>query len=85
MESKSLSQRGLALYLCYKWKFEYYFRKTNSEDEIKKKIIKKGELLFTGPMIDHAMLYTKETQILVLSKNLEIKLHTKMTQFVVYE
>ena len=49
--------------------FEYYFRKTDTEDEIKKKIIKKGELLFTGPMIDHAMLYTKETQILVLSKN----------------
>ncbi len=49
--------------------FEYYFRKTNSGDETKKKIIKKGDLLFTGPMIDHAMLYTEETQILVLSKN----------------
>tara|TARA_Y200000002_G_C22534325_1_gene601126 strand:- start:293 stop:715 length:423 start_codon:yes stop_codon:yes gene_type:complete len=49
--------------------FEYYFRKTNSTDETKKKMIKKGDLLFTGPMIDHAMLYTKETQILVLSKN----------------
>lgn len=49
--------------------FEYYFRKTNSGEKIKKKIVKKGDLLFTGSMIDHAMLYTKETQILVLSKN----------------
>jgi len=49
--------------------FEYYFRKTNSKEEIQKKIVKKGELLFTGPMIDHAMLYTEETEILCLSKN----------------
>ena len=49
--------------------FEYYFRKTNSKEEIQKKIVKKGDLLFTGPMIDHAMLYTEETEILCLSKN----------------
>ena len=49
--------------------FEYYFKKTNTNDEIKKKIVKRGELLFTGPMIDHAMLYTEETKILCLSKN----------------
>ena len=49
--------------------FEYYYRKTNTKDEIEKKIIKNGQLLFTGPMIDHAMLYIKETKILVLSKN----------------
>ena len=36
---------------------------------IKKKIVKAGELLFTGPMIDHAMLYTMETELLVMSKN----------------
>ena len=39
--------------------FEYFFRKTNSKEEIKKKIVKKGELLFTGPLIDHAMIYTE--------------------------
>ena len=49
--------------------FEYYFRKTNSDEETKKKIVTEGQLLFTGPMIDHAMLYTKETEILVVSKN----------------
>ena len=52
-----------------KGEFEYYFRKTNSGEKIKKKIVNEGELLFTGPMIDHAMLYTKETEILVMSKN----------------
>ena len=52
-----------------KGSFEYYFRKTNSSEKTKKKIVKKGDLLFTGPMIDHAMLYTEETEILCLSKN----------------
>ena len=52
-----------------KGSFEYYFKKTNSDEKIKKKIVKKGELLFTGPVVDHAMLYTEETKILVLSKN----------------
>lgn len=49
--------------------FEYYFKKTNSLENVKKKVIKKGELLFTGPLIDHAMFYTEETEILVMSKN----------------
>ena len=49
--------------------FEYYFKKTNSDEKIKKKIVKKGELLFTGPVVDHAMFYTEETEIIVLSKN----------------
>ena len=52
-----------------KGSFEYYFKKTNSDEKIKKKIIKKGELLFTGPDVDHAMFYTEETEIIVLSKN----------------
>ena len=52
-----------------KGSFEYYFKKTNSDEKIKKKIIKKGELLFTGPVVDHAMFYTEETEIFVLSKN----------------
>ena len=52
-----------------KGEFEYYFRKTNANENTKKKIVTEGQLLFTGPMIDHAMLYTKETEILVVSKN----------------
>ena len=52
-----------------KGSFEYYFRKTGSTGKIKKKIINEGQLLFTGNMIDHAMFYLVETEILVLSKN----------------
>ena len=52
-----------------KGSFEYYFKKTNSNEKVKKKIVKKGELLFTGPIVDHAMLYTEETEIIVVSKN----------------
>ena len=60
-----------------KGEFEYYFKKTNSNEKIKK-IVKVNELLFTGPMIDHAMLYTKETEILVMSKNPGIKKHEEI-------
>ena len=49
--------------------FEYYYRKTNSNEKIKKKIVKKNQLLYTGPLVDHAMLYTEETKLLVVSKN----------------
>lgn len=52
-----------------KGEFEYYFRKTNSNENIKKKIVTNSQLLFTGPLIDHAMLYTKDTEILVVSRN----------------
>ena len=37
--------------------------------KFKKKIVKKGELLYTGNMIDHAMYYLEDTDILVVSKN----------------
>ncbi len=49
--------------------FEYYFRETNSKDKIKKINVSKGELLFTGPMFDHAMYYTENTVLLCVSKN----------------
>ncbi len=49
--------------------FEYYFRETNSGSKIKKIVVSKGELLFTGPMIDHAMFYTEDTTLVCVSKN----------------
>ena len=52
-----------------KGSFEYYFKKTNSDEKVKKKIVNKGELLFTGNMIDHAMYYLEDTDILVVIKN----------------
>ena len=56
------------IYVVY-GKFNYYFRKTGDKKKQKKIVIKKNDLLFTGPKVDHAMLYTKKTCILVLSKN----------------
>ena len=53
----------------FKGEFEYYYRKTDSDENTNKKILTEGQLLFTGPLIDHAMFYTKETEILVVSKN----------------
>lgn len=49
--------------------FEYYYRKTNTNTKVIKKIITKGQLLFTGPMVDHAMFYLTKTNIIVMSKN----------------
>lgn len=52
-----------------KGSFEYYYRKTGSKEKVQKKIISTGQLLFTGNMIDHAMFYTEDTEIFVVSKN----------------
>ena len=41
--------------------------KTNSNEEIQKKLLKKE--FYFGNLVDHAMFYTKDTNILVLSKN----------------
>lgn len=49
--------------------FEYYYRKTHANTKVIKKIITGGQLLFTGPMVDHAMFYLTETNIIVASKN----------------
>ena len=52
-----------------KGSFEYYFKKTHTDEKVQKKVLKKGELLFTGAAVDHAMFYMEETEIIVLSKN----------------
>lgn len=53
--------------------FTYYYRNTNkknNKNSKKNKIsVKKNQLLFTPPLVDHCMHYTKDTSILVVSKN----------------
>ena len=49
--------------------FDYYYRATNSNEEIRKILVKKENLLFTPPMFDHAMFYTEDTNIFVVSRN----------------
>ena len=48
---------------------EYFHRKTNSTLPKKKLIVKKGQMVFTPPMVDHAMVFKLETSFLTLSRN----------------
>ena len=48
---------------------EYFYRKTGSLEEPKRILVKKGQMVFTPPMVDHAMKFTEETTFLTLSRN----------------
>ena len=55
---------------CYilKGKIEYYSRKVGSNKKPKKEIFKKGDLLFTPPMVEHAFYFPIETCFITLGK-----------------
>ncbi len=48
---------------------EYYHRKTGSKKEPEILIVKKDQMVFTPPMVDHAMKFHKDTLFLTLSRN----------------
>jgi quercetin dioxygenase-like cupin family protein len=48
---------------------EYYHRPTGSDEEPECLLIKKGEMVFTPPMVDHAMKFPEDTVFLTLSRN----------------
>tara|TARA_B100000315_G_C14510855_1_gene556878 strand:- start:22 stop:489 length:468 start_codon:yes stop_codon:yes gene_type:complete len=48
---------------------EYYHRKTGSEEKPEKIIVNVGNVVFTPPMVDHAMYFSKDTVFLALSRN----------------
>ena len=56
---------------CYviSGEIEYYHRKTNSSLPKKKITVKKGQMVFTPPMVDHAMVFKVDTIFLTLSRN----------------
>ncbi len=56
---------------CYvlSGEIEYFHRKTNSSLPKKKLIVKQGQMVFTPPMVDHAMVFKVETTFLTLSRN----------------
>ena len=56
---------------CYviSGEIEYYHRKTNSLETKKKIKVKKGQMVFTPPMVDHAMVFNVDTTFLTLSRN----------------
>ena len=49
--------------------FEYYYRPTNSKDELKKIIVVAGEMIFTPPMEDHATVFLEDCDLLAMSRN----------------
>lgn len=58
-------------HFCYvvDGEIEYYERPHGSAEEPKRYVIKKGELFFTGPMVDHAMVFPVESTFLTWGRN----------------
>ncbi len=48
---------------------EYYHRPTGSQKSPEKILVKKGQMVFTPPMVDHAMKFPEDTVFLTLSRN----------------
>ncbi len=48
---------------------EYFHRRTGSDLEPEKILVKKGQMIFTPPMVDHAMKFPTDTLFLTLSRN----------------
>ena len=48
---------------------EYHWRETGSGEEANKITIGEGQCFFTPPMVDHAMVFTKDTTFLTLGRN----------------
>ena len=49
--------------------FDYYFRPSNSDEEIQCVRVKKGEMIFTPPMEDHATVFLEDCDLLAMSRN----------------
>jgi quercetin dioxygenase-like cupin family protein len=56
---------------CYvlSGEIDYYHRPTGSTAAPEKVTIHQGELFFTPPMVDHAMVFAKDTVFLTLGRN----------------
>ena len=49
--------------------FDYYFRTTNSEEELQCVRVKANEMIFTPPMEDHATVFLEDCDLLAMSRN----------------
>ncbi len=56
---------------CYvvSGEIDYYHRPTGSKDPAEKVTIRKGQMFFTGPGVDHAMVFTQDTEFLTFGRN----------------
>lgn len=49
--------------------FDYYYRPSNSDDELKCVRVVAGEMIFTPPMEDHATVFLEDCNLLAISRN----------------
>ena len=49
--------------------FDYYYRPTGSEEELKSERVKAGELIFTPPMEEQATVFLEDCDLLAMSRN----------------
>jgi quercetin dioxygenase-like cupin family protein len=56
---------------CYvlSGEIEYHWRETGDPAPPRKITVKEGQCFFTPPLVDHAMVFTKETTFLTLGRN----------------
>lgn len=76
IESKKGSLRANHYHLtdwhyCYvlSGKMEYYHRPHGHADKPERLIVEEGHMVFTPPMVDHAMVFPVDTVFLTLSRN----------------
>jgi quercetin dioxygenase-like cupin family protein len=77
IESKKGSLRANHYHLtdwhyCYvlSGKMEYFHRPHGHTDRPERLIVEEGQMVFTPPMVDHAMVFPVDTVFLTLSRNL---------------
>ena len=58
-------------HFCYviKGAIDYYYRPFGDKGEPKRILVPEGKLVFTPPMVEHAMKFPERTQFLTLSRN----------------
>ena len=49
--------------------FDYYYRPTNTNEELTCITVTKGEMIFTPPMEDHATVFIEDCDLLAMSRN----------------
>jgi hypothetical protein len=52
---------------------DYYHRPTGSKENPAKVTIRVGELFWTPPMVDHAMVFTQDTVFLTFGRNSRVQ------------
>jgi dTDP-4-dehydrorhamnose 3,5-epimerase-like enzyme len=60
---------------CYvvKGRIEYYHRRHGDSGAPAVVVVKEGELFFTPPLVDHAMVFLEDTVFLTLSRNSRVQ------------